>query len=210
MHRPLAPTSLTAWLRPLVVMAALAAAPEPARAVPFIDVSGYIGGGMQYGWVWTGNSAIEDARGPGVQLVFGRRLRDRYPVYLDMRVGGIFALDVGPTTDIAYPPDRADYAVMAVGALWDFRGESRRAGAWTSLHATYHNLNWRQHAYDIEGFGVSPGVGMHVPIPPLGVFRIGVLGSFFSAHSNYDARVKGQSVQISMDYLYEFRPRDGR
>jgi hypothetical protein len=210
MHRPLALASFTTWLLPVVV-AALALAPEPAQAVRFIDVSGYIGGGMQYGWVTSGYSAIDGAQGAGVQLVFGRRLRDRYPLYLDMRVSGIFAMDVGPTTEIAYPSDRADYAVMAVGGLWDFRTAGPGAlGAWASVHATYHNLNWRQHAYDLEGFGLSPAIGMHVPVPPLGVFRIGVMGSFFSTRSNYDARVSGQSLQISVDYLHEFRPRDGK
>ncbi|MGH7731583.1 MAG: hypothetical protein ACRENJ_10090 [Candidatus Eiseniibacteriota bacterium] len=178
--------------------------------MPFIDVSGYIGGGTQYGWITSGNPSIDGARGPGLQLVFGRRLRDRYPLYLDLRVGGMF-VDVGPTTELAYPSDRADYAVMAVGGLWDFRtAGSRGPGAWASLHAAYHNLNWREFCYSIDGFGVSPAVGMHVPILSIGVFRIGVTGSVFSGNSNYDARVSGQSLQVSMDYLYEFRPRDGK
>lgn len=97
------------------------------------------------------------------------------------------------------------------GGLWDFRGPSSRGpGAWVSLHATYHNLNRREFSYNIEGFGISPGAGAHVHIPPIAVFRIGVTVNFFSANSLYDADASGQSLQFSMDYLYEFRSRDGR
>lgn len=196
--------------RALLVLAALVTTPGAAHAVRFIDVSGYIGGGTQYGWIASGNSAIDGARGAGLQMVFGRRLRDSHPLYLDFRLGGIF-VDVGPTTEIAYPSDRADYAVMAVGGLWDFRPpESRGLGAWVALHGAYHNLNWREFSYHIEGFGISPGAGVHVPIPPLGVFRIGTTAHFFSGKTNHDADVNGQSLLLTMDYLYEFRSRDGR
>jgi hypothetical protein len=185
-------------------------APDAAHAMRFIDVSGYIGGGTQYGWIASGNPSIDGARGAGVQVVFGRRLRDSHPLYLDLRLGGIF-VDVGPTTDVAYPSDRADYAVMALGGLWDFRAPgSRGPGAWVALHATYHNLNWRKASYNIEGFGLSPGAGVHLPIPAIGVFRIGVTANVFSAKSNYEADANGQSLLLIMDYLYEFRPRDGR
>lgn len=194
----------------IAVLAALALSPGAAHAVRFFDVSGYIGGGAQYGWIASGNSSIDGARGPGVQLVFGRRLRDRHPLYFDLRLGGVF-VDVGPTTEIAFPSDRADYAVMALGGLWDFRTPGgRRSGPWVSLHATYHNLNWREFFYNIEGFGLSPGVGGHVHLPPFGVFRVGVTANFFSASSNYEADASGQSLQFSLDYLYEFRPGDER
>jgi len=197
-------------LPPLFALAALVTVPDAAHAVRFVDVSGYIGGGAQYGWIASGNPSINGARGPGVQVVFGRRLRDRYPLYFDLRLGGMF-VDVGPTPEIAFPSDRADYAVMALGGLWDFRPPgSRGPGAWLSLHATYHNLNWRQFYYNIEGFGLSPGVGAHVTIPPIGTFRIGVTANFFSANSLYEADASGQSLQFSMDYLYEFRSRDGK
>lgn len=178
--------------------------------VRFVDVSGYIGGGAQYGWMGSGTSSIDGAHGPGVQLVFGRRLRDRYPLYFDLRIGGMF-MDVGPTIAGAspIPSDRADYAVMGAGGLWDFRStRERRTGPWVSLHATYHNLNWREFFYSIEGFGISPGVGTHVHVPPFGVFRIGVTANFFSAKSFDDVDASGQSLQFSVDYLYEFRSRD--
>jgi len=197
--------------RVLVVLAALVFGAGAAHAqVRFVDVSGYIGGGAQYGWIGSGTPSIDGARGPGVQLVFGRRLRDRYPLYFDLRVGGMF-MDVGPTIASAIPSDRADYAVMAAGGLWDFRSTTEnRSGPWVSLHATYHNLNWRQFFYSIEGFGISPGVGAHVHIPPFGVFRVGVIANFFSAKSFDKVDASGQSLQLSVDYLYEFRPRDGK
>jgi len=196
-------------LLPLVV-AALALSPTPAPAVPFIDVSGYIGAGTQYGRIASGNPSINGARGPGLQVVFGRRLRDRHPLYFDLRLGGMF-VDVGPTSEIAFPSDRADYAVMALGGLWDFRPPgSRGPGAWVALHGTYHNLNWREFSYNIEGFGLSPGAGAHVHIPSVGVLRIGVTANFFSAKSVYEADASGQSFQFALDYLYEFRSRDGR
>lgn len=194
----------------LLVLAALALAPSSAHAVRFIDVSGYIGGGTQYGWIASGNHSIDGARGAGLQVVFGRRLRDRRPLYLDLRLGGIF-VDVGPTTEIVYPSDRADYALMAVGGLWDFRAPgSRGPGGWVSVHATYHNLNWREFFYSIDGLGVSPAAGVHLHIPPIGVFRIGATVNYFSAKSLYDADASGQSLQLSMDYIYEFRSRDGK
>jgi hypothetical protein len=192
----------------IIALVALALSPEAAQAVRFVDVSGYIGGGAQYGRIESGTPSINGARGPGLQLVFGRRLRDHYPLYFDLRLGGMF-MDVGPTTGTLLPSDRADYAVMAVGGLWDFRGSrERRTGPWASLHATYHNLNWRESYYSIEGFGLSPGAGAHVHIPPIGVFRVGVTANFFSAKSLDEADASGQSLQFSMDYLYEFRPRD--
>ncbi len=193
----------------IVALVALGLSAGAAHAqVRFVDVSGYIGGGAQYGWIASGTPSINGARGPGLQLVFGRRLRDRYPLYFDLRLGGMF-VDVGPTTDLALPSDRADYAVMAAGGLWDFRKtRGRRSGPWASLHATYHNLNWRQSYYSIEGFGLSPGLGAHVHVPPVGVFRVGVTANFFSAQSLNEADASGQSLQFSMDYVYEFRSRD--
>ena len=194
-------------LSPLV-LAALALSPAPAHAVRFVDVSGYIGGGAQYGRIDSGTASINGARGPGLQLVFGRRLRDRYPLYFDLRLGGMF-MDVGPTTEMAIPSDRADYAVMAAGGLWDFRGSpEQRTGPWVSLHATYHNLNWRQFFYSIEGFGVSPGAGAHVHVPRIGVLRVGVTANFFSAKSYNEVDASGQSLQFSVDYLWEFRSRE--
>lgn len=194
----------------LIALVALALWPEAAHAVRFVDASGYIGGGPQYGWIESGTPSIHGARGPGLQLVFGRRLRDHHPLFFDLRLGGMF-MDVGPTTGTLLPSDRADYAIMAAGGLWDFRrSHERRTGPWASLHATYHNLNWRESYYSIEGFGLSPGLGAHVHVPAIGVFRVGVTANFFSAKSLDEADASGQSFQFSVDYLYEFRARDDK
>ena len=202
----------TALLRiaALPVAAVVLLLSAPAHAASFFDVPGYVGGGAQFGTVGSGNPSIDGARGPGFQVVFGRRLRDRYPVYVDLRLSDVF-VDVGPTPETAFPPDRANYAVMAVGGLWDLRGVgSRGTGPWISLHGTYHNFNWRTAGYSIEGLGVSPGLGVNVHVKSVGLFRIGVTANFFSATSNYDADASGQSLQMSVDYLYAFGPNDRR
>ena len=194
----------------LAALAALALSPAGATAARFFEVPRYVGAGGQYGTVASGNPSIDGARGPGFQVVFGSRLRDRYPLYFDMRIGGVF-VDVGPTPEIAYPSDRADYAVMAIGGLWAFRKPGPRAWRpWVSLHGTYHNFNWRRFSYSIDGLGFSPGAGMDFHVPPLGLLRVGLMANFFSATSLYDANSSGQSLLMSLDYLYVFGPRDER
>jgi hypothetical protein len=184
------------------VLAALALpSPAPGQTGLF-DVPGYVGGGGQYGSVASENPAVDGASGPGFQVVLGRQLTG--PLYFDMRLGGIF-VDVGPTPDIYYPADRADYAAAALGVLYDFRKpEAEGASPWVALHASYHNFNWNEVFYAINGAGLSPSAGVQVRVRPLGLFRAGLMSSFFFASSNYDAPSNGQSLLVTLDYLFEF------
>ena len=92
-----------------------------------------------------------------------------------------------------------------LGALCDFRKPGARGPSfWISAHGSYHNFNWHEFVYVIEGLGVTPAVGVNLRLPRLGHFRVGISESFFSATSSYDAAANGQSMHVTLDFLFEF------
>lgn len=164
-----------------------------------------MGGGIQYGFVSSEHPSIDASAGSGYQVVGGARIAHR--LFFDMRIGGIF-LDAGPAPEIAYPADRADYSMLAMGLLYEFRNLGTTGPSfWVALHASYHNVNWNHFVYAIEGFGLSPsaGVELHTRWPL--VLRLGVMPNVVSASSSYDAPADGSTVLVTLDGLIRFGAR---
>jgi len=179
---------------------------SPAGAAPQRSPrAAYVGGGVQYGWIASGHPSIDGAEGSGYQVVGGVRVAPR--LFFDMRIGGIF-VDVGPAPEIAYPADQADCTMLAMGLLYEFRKPGATGPSfWVALQGSYHNISWKHFVYVIEGLGVSPSAGVELrPRGPV-VLRLGVMPSFFSASSNYDAQSTGSSLLVTLDCLIRFGER---
>jgi hypothetical protein len=179
---------------------------SPAGAGPrHPDRSAYLGGGVQYGWIASEHPSIDGSEGSGYQVVGGVRVADR--LFFDMRIGGIF-VDVGPAPEIIYPADRADYTMLAMGLLYEFRKPGAKGPSfWVALHGSYHNVNWKSFVYVVEGLGVSPSAGVQIRTRWPLMLRLGVMPSFYSSSSNYDAPANGSSLLIALDCLLRFGDR---
>ena len=188
-----------------LALAGLASFPPAGAAPPRSPRSAYVGGGVQYGWIASGHPSIDGAEGSGYQVVGGTRIAPG--LFFDMRIGGIF-VDVGPTPEITYPADQADYSMLAMGLLYEFRKPGARGPSfWVALHGSYHNVNWSHFVYVVEGLGVSPSAGVEVRGGWPLVLRLGVMPSFYSASSNYDASGRSSCVLVTLDCLIRFGER---
>jgi hypothetical protein len=204
--RRAAPVPIRGPLGVLALALAGLAPPSPAGAAPVrSDRSAYVGGGVQYGWVESEHPSIDGSKGSGYQVVGGARVADR--LFFDMRIGGIF-VDVGPTPEIAYPADRADYSMLAMGLLYEFREPGATGPSlWVALHGSYHNFNWKSFVYVIDGLGLSPSAGVQVRARAPLIVRLGVMPSAFSAVSSYDAPAHGGCLLVTLDCLIRFGSR---
>jgi hypothetical protein len=189
----------------VLALAGLASFSPAGAAARHPDRAAYVGGGVQYGWIASEHPSIDGSEGSGYQVVGGARVADR--LFFDMRIGGIF-VSAGPAPEIVYPADRADYSMLAMGLLYEFRKPGTTGPSfWVALHGSYHNINWNHFVYAIEGLGFSPSAGVQVRAGWPVVLRLGVMPSFFSASSSYDAPARASSLLVTLDCLIRFGDR---
>ncbi|MCI0507796.1 MAG: porin family protein [Gammaproteobacteria bacterium] len=90
----------------------------------------------------------------GVSLLFG--LRNRSHVF-ELSFGGGGGVEVGPTPDIFYPADTADYGVITLSYQYQFHGVTA-VGAlipYLGIGYSFNSINWENYVYDHSGDGYT-------------------------------------------------------
>lgn len=165
-----------------------AEAPPAPRHPPGIY---YVGADALWASLSSRHPSIDGASGGGLQLDLGLRLTEA--LALDMRMGGFFDTRVGPTPEISYPSDRADYALMELGVVWETLGGGAPVSPWVGAWVGYHSVRWKTYWYFVSGFGVTLGAGAQFRLP-LGFVRLGAALSLVDARSTYGASAGGTTA----------------
>lgn len=184
-----------AWARPAVAQVdASPPSPPPAEASPAPRQPPgryYLGADALWASISSHHPSVDGSSGAGLQLDFGMRLTEA--LALDMRLGGFFDTRVGPTPEISYPSDRADYAIMQLGLVWEALGGGAPVSPWAGAWVGYHSVRWKTYWYSVSGLGVSLGAGAQFRLP-LGLIRLGATVSLVDAASTYGAPTGGTAV----------------
>ncbi len=168
-----------------------AAEPPPAPRAPPGRYT--LGAEALWGTISSSHPSIDGSSGGGLLLSFGMRFTEA--LALDMRVGGTWNGRVGPTPEISYPADRAEYAVLLLGLVWELQGGGAPVSPWLGGWLGLHSIQWKTYWYSVSGLGASLGAGVQFRLP-LGLARLGAVVSLVDATSTFDAPAGGTTIVL--------------
>jgi len=168
----------------------------------------YLGAGLARFSIKSGHPSIDDQSISGVSLIYGVR---SYNHVFELALGGGGGVEVGPTYDIYYPEDTADYGYFSLSYHYQFRNLIDSAGVIPYLGAGYSfsSINWQNYVYDHSGEGYSIIAGVLLPLEKrwslnASLSRLSYSGekSLFSYgdYENYDTRAS----EIALKLVYHF------
>ncbi len=123
----------------------------------------YLGAGVSRISIQSGHPSIDDQTISGLSVVYGIR---RYNHVFEMTVGGGDGVNVGPTYDIYYPEDRADYSYFSLAYHYQFRSLVTSTDIVPYLGGGYsfNSINWQNYVYDHSGEGYALVAGVLLPV----------------------------------------------
>jgi opacity protein-like surface antigen len=173
-------------------------------AIPEGAAQPYVGLGPSRLSLSSEYSAIDARSGTGFTLIGGIEFAPTGFAELSVSAASV---DVGPTENIFYPADRAEYSILRFGigkSLWAL-GE-RGWTPWVGAGWAYHYVNWESFYYQVDGTGVSLGAGVDIePVRPWRV-RVQAMRHRFSGRDTYGYGPFGtRSGEWSAVVIYGFR-----
>jgi opacity protein-like surface antigen len=191
------------WLRYVYgLMAGLAAglmAAQGSWAQP------YIGLGVSNLALSSDYSSINGRSKTGFTLVGGYEFASTW--FTELAVSSASGIDTGPTENIYYPADSAEYSILRVSigtSFWTFA--ERRWKPWVAVGAAYHFVNWDTFYYQLDGTGLSLGAGVDVELVPSWRLRFQAIRYRFSAYDTYgDGPYSTRTTELSAAVIYAFR-----
>ena len=123
----------------------------------------YLGAGVSRISIQSGHPSIGDQSISGLSVVYGIR---RYNHVFEMTVGGGDGVNVGPTYDIYYPEDKADYGYFSLVYHYQFRGlvTSTNIVPYLGGGYSFNSINWQNYVYDHSGEGYALVAGVLLPV----------------------------------------------
>lgn len=123
----------------------------------------YLGAGLSRIAIKSGHPSIADQSITGVALAWGIR---RYNHVFELALGGGGGVNVGPTYDIYYPEDKADYGYFSLSYHYQFRSWPTQGSVVPFLGAGYsfNSINWQSYVYDHSGEGYAITAGAIFPV----------------------------------------------
>jgi hypothetical protein len=165
----------------------------------------YLGAGVASLSLDSQYASIDGRSGTGITLYGGYEFVPTWS--MELSVTAATGIDTGPTVNIFYPADSAEYSVLRFGvrkSLWTL-GE-RRWTPWVAVGVAYHYVNWDTFYYQLDGTGVSLGGGVDVALAPSWRLRLQAMRNRFSARDTYGEGPFGtRSNELSASALYAFR-----
>ncbi|KPJ92418.1 MAG: hypothetical protein AMJ53_09425 [Gammaproteobacteria bacterium SG8_11] len=139
----------------------------------------YIGLGMARFSINSDHPSIDDQAIVGMSLLFGVRSRSHV---FELSLGGGSGVEVGPTFDIYYPEDSADYGYFSLSYQYQFRHLKPASNVFPYLGAGYsfHSINWNNYVYDHSGDGYAIMGGVVIPIEKTWAINLSVRRFSFS------------------------------
>jgi hypothetical protein len=149
-------------------------------------------------------ASIDGRSGSGFVFYGGYEVAPTWALELSVSAADI---DAGPTVNIFYPADSAEYSILRFGvrkSLWPLNG--RRWTPWVTAGLAYHYVNWSTFYYYLEGFGVSFGGGVDFALSQDWRLRAQAMRNRFSADDTYGEGPFGtRSNEFSVSLFYAFR-----
>jgi len=123
----------------------------------------YIGLGLSRLSIKSEHPSISDQSIIGVSLLFGVSY-DKH--VFELSIAGGEGVDVGPTPDIYYPEDSADYGAITLSYQYHWRdvGMLENISPYLGIGYSYNSFNWNNYVYDQSGDGLTLIAGLIFPI----------------------------------------------
>ncbi len=119
-----------------------------------INSEQYVGLGVSRFSINSDHPSIDDQSINGLSLLFGLRYHNHV---FELSMGGGSGVEVGPTYDIYYPEDTADYSFFSLSYQYQFRSLKLADNFIPYLGAGYsfNSINWHNYVYDHSGEGYA-------------------------------------------------------
>jgi len=174
-------------------------------AIPDASAQTYLGAGVSSLSLASQYSAIGTRGTSGFTMIGGIEFAAGWFVEVAASVAG--GIETGPTENIYYPADTADYGIVRLSIGKHFWPIAERGWTpWAAAGRASHQIYWNTFAYEVSGSGLSLGAGVDFqPAPPWRV-RLQAIRHRFSAHDTYGyGPYSGRTNEVSAAAIYSFR-----
>jgi opacity protein-like surface antigen len=165
----------------------------------------YVGLGVSSLSLSSQYSSIDGRSGTGFTLLGGYEFASTWSA--ELSISAAKGIDTGPTQNISYPADSAEYSILRFSirkSLWTFT--ERRWTPWVTAGTAYHYINWDTFYYQLDGTGLSLGAGVDLELVQSWRLRFQAIRHRFSARDNYgDGPYSSRSNELSAIVIYAFR-----
>lgn len=164
----------------------------------------YMGLGISTLSLSSQDSSIDGRSKTGFTFFGGVEFASTWSV--ELSVSSATGMSTGPTENIYYPADSAEYGILRLGVRKSFWGFSERSWApWVTAGTAYHYINWDTFAYQLDGTGVSLGGGADFALARSWRVRVQALRHRFSTWGSYGyGTFNSRSSELSAGVIYAF------
>jgi opacity protein-like surface antigen len=144
-----------------------------------IEAEQYVGLGVSRFSINSEHPSIDDQSITGISLLFGFRYRNHV---IELSMGGGSGIEAGPTSDIYYPADSADYSAITLSYQYQFRGLrlADNVFPYLGLGYNFNSINWENYVYDHSGDGYAIIGGLIITIEKLWAVNLSIRRYSFS------------------------------
>lgn len=164
----------------------------------------YVGLGVSRLSLSSQYSSVDGRSGTGITLFGGMEFAPTWSA--ELSISAATGLDTGPTENIFYPADSAEYAILRIGVRKSFPGPAEQSWTpWITVGTAYHYISWDTFYYQLDGAGLSLGAGIDFELAPSWRLRFQAISHRFSAHDTYgDGPFSSRSTELSAGVVWHF------
>jgi hypothetical protein len=165
----------------------------------------YVGVGVSRLSLSSQYSSFDGRSGTGLTLFGGFEFAPTWSG--EWSISGATGLNTGPTENIFYPADSAEYSVLRVGVRKSFsKFAEGQWTPWVTAGTAYHYISLDTFYYYLDGTGLSLGGGVDVELARSWRARVQAMRHNFSARDTYGyGPYSSRSTELSAGVIYVFR-----
>lgn len=165
----------------------------------------YVGGGVSKVSLSSSNSTIDGRAANGLTIFGGYEFASTWSAELAFSVAP--KIDTGPTENIYYPADSAQYSILRAGMRKNFWNLAEHHWApWIGAGTAYHYIYRDTYYYYMHGTGFFVAGGVDVQLDRSWHFRAQAVQHRFSVRDNYDyGPFRTRALELSGAVIYYFR-----
>jgi opacity protein-like surface antigen len=174
-------------------------------AIPNAAAQPYLGLGVSRLALSSQYSALGTQSRTGFTMIGGIEFLPTW--FAELAVSAAGGIATGPTENINYPPDTAEYSVLRWSVGKHFWPIAERGWTpWVAAGWGYNFVNWDTYYYVVDGTGLSLGAGVDFePVRPWRV-RVQAMQHRFSGHDTYGyGPYSSRSNEIAAAVIFAFR-----
>ena len=152
-------------------------------------------------------SSVDGRSGTGITLFGGTEFAPTW--FAELSISAASGIDSGPTENIFYPADSAEYDILRIAARKSFPGLADQSWTpWVTVGTAYHYVSWDTFYYQLDGSGLSFGGGVDFELAPSWSLRFQAISHRFSAHDTYGyGPFSSRSTELSAGVVWHFANR---